>query len=54
MEYNRRFFPRAQRLLRAVEFQNLIQGSMSMEQYSSRFMELARFAANLIPGLRMT
>jgi hypothetical protein len=49
VEYNRRFFPRAQRQLRAIEFQNLVQGTMTVEQYSARFMELARFAANLIP-----
>jgi hypothetical protein len=48
-EYNRCFFPRAQRQLRAIEFQNLVQGSMSVDQYSARFMELARFALNLIP-----
>jgi hypothetical protein len=48
-EYNRRFFPRSQRQLRAIEFQNLVQGDMTVEQYSARFMELARFAANLIP-----
>jgi hypothetical protein len=35
--------------LRAIEFQNLVQGDMTVEQYSARFMELARFAANLIP-----
>jgi hypothetical protein len=49
IEYNRRFFPRAQRQLRAIEFQNPIQGSMMVEQYSAKFMKLARFAANLIP-----
>jgi hypothetical protein len=49
VEYNSRFFPRAQRQLRAIEFQNLVQGNMTVEQYSARFMELARFAANLIP-----
>jgi hypothetical protein len=49
VEYNRRFFPRAQRQLRAIEFQNLVQGNMTVEQYSARFMEFARFAANLIP-----
>jgi hypothetical protein len=49
-EYNRRFFPRAQRQLWAIDFQNLVQGSMSVEQYSARFMELARFALNLIPN----
>ncbi|XP_062151921.1 uncharacterized protein LOC133860306 [Alnus glutinosa] len=48
-EYNRRFFPRSQRQLRAIEFQNLVQGDMTVEQYSTKFMELARFAANLIP-----
>jgi hypothetical protein len=50
VEYNRRFFPRAQRQLRAIEFQNLVQGDMTVEQYSARFIELARFAANLIPN----
>jgi hypothetical protein len=49
VEYNRRFFPKSQRQLRAIEFQNLVQGDMTVEQYSARFMELARFAANLIP-----
>jgi hypothetical protein len=44
-----RFFPMAQRQLSAIEFQNLVQGCMSVEQYSVRFMELARFALNLIP-----
>jgi hypothetical protein len=48
IEYNRRFFPQAQRQLIAIEFQNLVQGNISVEQYSARFMELARFAANLI------
>jgi hypothetical protein len=48
VEYNRRFFPRAQRQLRAIEFQNLVQGNMTVEQYSTRFMELARFTATLI------
>ncbi|XP_062150625.1 uncharacterized protein LOC133859294 [Alnus glutinosa] len=49
IEYNRRFFPRAQRQLRAIEFQNLVQGDMTVEQYFARFIELARFAVNLIP-----
>jgi hypothetical protein len=49
IEYNRRFFPRAQRQLWAIEFQNLVQDSMTVEQYSAKFMELARFATNLIP-----
>jgi hypothetical protein len=48
IEYNRRFFPQAQRYLRAIEFQNLVQGNMSVEQYSAIFMELTRFTANLI------
>jgi hypothetical protein len=48
-EFNGRFFPRAQRQIRAIEFQNLVQGTMTVEQYSSRFIELARFGLNLIP-----
>jgi hypothetical protein len=50
VEYDLHFFPRAQRQLQAIEFQNLVQGNMTVEQYSARFMELARFATNLIPG----
>jgi hypothetical protein len=49
VEYNRRFFPRSQRQLQVIEFQNHVQGDMTVEQYSARFMELARFVANLIP-----
>jgi hypothetical protein len=35
--------------MRAIEFQNLVQGAMTVEQYSSWFIELARFGLNLIP-----
>jgi hypothetical protein len=49
IEYNRRFFPKAQRQLRAIEFQNLVQGDMTVEQYSAKFIELSRFTTNLIP-----
>jgi len=48
-EFNGRFFPRAQRQIQAIEFQNLVQGAMTVEQYSSRFIELSRFGLNLIP-----
>jgi hypothetical protein len=48
-EFNGCFFPRVQRQIRAIEFQNLVQGTMTVEQYSSRFIELARFGLNLIP-----
>jgi hypothetical protein len=48
-EFNGHFFPRAQRQIWAIEFQNLVQGTMTVEQYSSRFIELARFGLNLIP-----
>jgi hypothetical protein len=36
--------------LRATEFQNAVQGSIIVEQYSARTIELARFADNLIPN----
>ncbi|XP_062164957.1 uncharacterized protein LOC133871539 [Alnus glutinosa] len=48
-EFNDRFFPRAQQQLRAREFQNLVQGNLTVEQYVAKFMELARFALNLVP-----
>jgi hypothetical protein len=50
VEFNKRFFPRAQRQLKAIEFQNLVQGAMTVEQYSTRFLELSRFAPNLVPN----
>jgi hypothetical protein len=49
VEFNKRFFPRAQRQLKAIEFQNLVQGAMTVEQYSAKFLELSRFAPNLVP-----
>jgi len=48
-EFNARFFSTAQRQMRAIKFQNPVQGTMTIEQYSSRFIELARFGLNLIP-----
>jgi len=48
-EYYDRFFPRAQQQMRVKEFQNLVQGNLTVEQYFAKFMELARFALNLIP-----
>ena len=49
-EFNDRFFPRAQQKLRAREFQNLVQGNLIVELYAAKFMELARFAINLVPN----
>jgi hypothetical protein len=48
-EFNDRFFPKAQQKLRAREFQNLVQGNLTVELYAAKFMELARFAINLVP-----
>jgi hypothetical protein len=49
VEFNKLFFLKAQRQLKAIEFQNLVQGAMMVEQYSARFLELSRFAPNLVP-----
>jgi hypothetical protein len=49
VEFNKLFFSRAQRQLKAIEFQNLVQGAMMVEQYFARFLELSRFAPNLVP-----
>jgi hypothetical protein len=48
-EFNDRFFPKAQQKLRAREFQNLVQGNLTVELYAAKFMELARFAINMVP-----
>jgi hypothetical protein len=48
-EFNKQYFPRSQKQSRAIEFQNLVQGTMTVEQYSIKFTELARFGINLIP-----
>ena len=48
-DFNDKFFPRAQQKLRAKEFQNLVQGNLTPELYATKFMELARFAINLVP-----
>jgi hypothetical protein len=47
-EFNDRFFPRVQQQLCAKEFHNLVQGNMTVELYGAKFMELARFALNLV------
>jgi hypothetical protein len=48
-EFYDRFFPKAQQKLRAREFQNLVQGNLTVELYAAKFMELARFAINMVP-----
>jgi len=47
-EFNDNFFPRAQRQQCARNFQDLKQGSMPVEQYSTEFQRLSRYAPNLI------
>jgi len=47
-EFNDHFFPRAQRQQCARDFQDLKQGSMTVEQYSAEFQRLSRYAPNLM------
>jgi hypothetical protein len=49
-EFNDRFFPQEQRQMRAREFLALTQGDMNVEQYSNKFIELSRYAPNLVPN----
>ncbi|KAF5477570.1 hypothetical protein F2P56_004195, partial [Juglans regia] len=44
-----RFFPSSFREDKAMEFATLVQGTMTVHQYASRFTELSRFATYLIP-----
>jgi len=48
-EFNDHFFPCAQRQQCARDFQDLKQGSMTVEQYTAEFQRLSRYAPNLIP-----
>ncbi|XP_041011335.1 uncharacterized protein LOC121255117 [Juglans microcarpa x Juglans regia] len=43
------FFPRTLRESRARQFMDLTQGTMTVAQYATKFMELSRFASYLIP-----
>ncbi|XP_035540236.1 uncharacterized protein LOC118344218 [Juglans regia] len=47
-EFNDRFFPNTMRKQKAREFNNLVQGEMTVEQYARRFIELGKFATHLI------
>jgi hypothetical protein len=43
-----RFFPQTIRQAKAQEFTDLVQGSMTMEQYAAKFIELSQFAPYLV------
>ncbi|KAF5481414.1 hypothetical protein F2P56_002065 [Juglans regia] len=47
-EFDDRYFPVSVRRQKAREFNNLVQGGMTVEQYATKFMELGRFAPHLI------
>ena len=49
VEFLNQYFPRSAWEVKAREFSNLVQGSLSVEEYVARFMELSRFAPHLIP-----
>ncbi|KAF5445170.1 hypothetical protein F2P56_034239 [Juglans regia] len=47
-EFEDRLFPIFVRLQKAQEFNNLVQGDMTVEQYARKLTELGRFATHLI------
>ncbi|XP_074318220.1 uncharacterized protein LOC141655015 [Silene latifolia] len=47
-----RFYPESLRWKKQQEFLDLEQGDMTVEQYTSKFIELARFASMIIPTER--
>ncbi|XP_035540222.1 uncharacterized protein LOC109013719, partial [Juglans regia] len=47
-EFDDQYFPVSVRRQKAREFNNLVQGGMTVEQYATKFMELGRFAPHLI------
>ena len=44
-----KYFGMATRAVRWQEFNTLVHGSMSVREYEVRFVELSRFAPDLIP-----
>ncbi|XP_041011311.1 uncharacterized protein LOC121255089 [Juglans microcarpa x Juglans regia] len=44
-----RFFPQSLQESRARQFMDLTQGTMTVDQYATKFMELSRYASYLIP-----
>jgi hypothetical protein len=48
-EFNRHFFPRVVLEAKAREFIDLVQGRMSVIEYTTRFLQLSEFAMHLIP-----
>jgi hypothetical protein len=48
-EFNRHFFPRVVQEVKAREFLDLIQGEMSVIEYSAKFLQLSHFGLYLIP-----
>ncbi|XP_035547777.1 probable serine/threonine-protein kinase PBL5 isoform X1 [Juglans regia] len=52
-EFDNRFFPKSVKKQKAREFEDLVQGGMSVEQYAARFVELGRFALHLISTEKM-
>ncbi|XP_041017940.1 uncharacterized protein LOC121260163 [Juglans microcarpa x Juglans regia] len=47
-EFKDRFFPNTMRKQKAREFNNLVQGEMTVQQYARKFIELGKFATHLI------
>ncbi|KAF5445214.1 hypothetical protein F2P56_034280 [Juglans regia] len=52
-EFDSSFFLETIKQQKALEFVNLTQGNMMVEQYAARFMELGRFALHLIGTEKM-
>ena len=47
--FNETYFPKVVNDRKAREFSDLVQGSMTMEEYVAKFIDLSRFAPHLIP-----
>ncbi|KAF5465282.1 hypothetical protein F2P56_015302 [Juglans regia] len=47
-EFDSCFFPEMAKQQKVLEFENLTQGNMTIEQCAARFMEIGRFAPHLI------
>jgi hypothetical protein len=48
-EFNRHFFPRVVQEAKAREILDLVQGGMSVIEYTAKFLQFSRFGLYLIP-----
>ncbi|XP_058076569.1 uncharacterized protein LOC131225138 [Magnolia sinica] len=53
VRFNQKFFPEHVQIQRAIEFETLVQGNLSVLQYEAHFLALSRFTPHLTSDKKM-